>query len=194
VDVLALLLIALIVILAIERALAVDDRSIDGRDLEEWVRRLQSNRTEIRDSAIAAVRALALRKRETLASEPLRSTELPEADQRRNDALVRAAFAIAARLGDSDSLVREQAVPAVIEISAPSSHGGSAPHRDMLDVASIRIAVRRSAANVLQIAATDQSQSGAILVSLEVLATIGVPAEQLPLAARLAMEHPSGDS
>jgi hypothetical protein len=156
----------------IERALASDDRLVWGEDLAVWVHRLDSVDIALRDSAITAVSELSWRAWEEREEE------------------VRAAVAeLVSHLADPDSLLREHAVYAILDMTERNERVGG--FGDSIHRQRLRAVVREGAAEVIRAAARPGRRPWPTYAALEVLVALGAPPTLLPSLSQMARQSSS---
>jgi hypothetical protein len=175
---------------ALDRASVRAERRVWGADLSVWAGRLEAPNAPLRDSAIVAVSELASR----------RWSEIGGAAARRPaseassviDTVLAAVRALTRRLGDPDSVIREHAVSAVLDVTERrlDDERHAIVRADTLHLWPLRETVRRAAGEVLR-AAVRPRRPGAELATLEVLATVGAPANIASILAGIAVRDRS---
>ena len=183
----------------VERLLADDEHTVWGADLGRWVSRLDAQDAYVRDSAITAVSYLVAREWSEFAATSHGQSSPTRAE------VVAALSALVWRIGDADSLLREHAVTAVLDVTAErapivrhasvgNAYGdrGESPE-DAREGAreEAREVVRDVASTVLRTSARDHSRHASTRSALEVLAAIGAPSQAIPLIAAIATGHAS---
>jgi hypothetical protein len=173
---------------ALDRADQRAARRVWGAGLTEWVARLDASNAPLRDSAIVAVSELASRTWDALAD-----GAPPDAptNQRAADSVLAAVRALTRRLGDPDSVLREHAVTAVLDVAERRLDSGTQVlvRVDTARLRPIRAVVRNAAGEMLR--AADARRRGAQLAVLEVLATLGAPRDVAPPVAEVATRDSS---
>jgi hypothetical protein len=175
------------IVWALERVDARAARRVWQTDLTTWVGWLEAPNIALRDSAVFAVGELAARAWAAIADRrPL--------DPRRAvgaDTVLAAVRALAQRLSDPDSALREHAVSAVLDV-AEGQH--DVWRRPLMSAATagrqpLRAIVRSTAGDVLR--AAGPRQDGVRLAVLEVLATVDAPPDVAPFVAEIATQDAS---
>jgi hypothetical protein len=180
--------VAALTIWGADRLRSTDNRRVWGADLGEWVGRLDAPDAYARDSAITAVADLvSLRWTDLRRS----SHEVSLAERR---ALLAAVATLAWRIGDADSLLREHAATAILELTDEPeglSHDLQRPQGNVASREPLREVVRDVASSVLRRSVDRPPRPDVSWSVLEVLAAIDAPRETLPLITHMAATHQS---
>jgi hypothetical protein len=178
---LALVAVTVAVVAALEWGRTRVEQRYWGAGLETWVSRLDAASAAARDSAIVATSELAERAWR-------RAESTRDSTSAARDAVLRAVAALGRRLGDPDSLVREHAVSAILDVAVrgvqEEGHSLGAPV-DTARTLELRAAARRAAGAVLRATPSGGADVRA-LPPLEVLSAIGVSPDLVPLVETLA--------
>jgi hypothetical protein len=183
-DLGALALAAALWLWCLDRITSVGEGELWGGDLYAWVRRLDATERSVRDSAIVAVGDLARRAWDDLSlARPSESSRWgsPSAED-----VTTAVVALSSRLMDPDSLLRQHAATALLDLTERAERDGLARSNRPTATEPLRVALRERATELLR-----QHWMGAPVrppadAALEVLAALGAPPSCIPVLVELA--------
>jgi hypothetical protein len=158
-----------------------------GRDLADWVRDLDAPHANRRDSAVVAVSVLA-------AGAWRRLDETRDSAAAPRLAVLRAVSALGRRLGDPDTLIREHAVTALLDVAVGGVETEGQlrdPTTDSARMGALRDVARRAAGVVLQAVVRVGGPDARALSPLEVLAALDVSPDLVPTIDALALRAPT---